>query len=72
VPEYRLYCLDEKRRILDRHDFEAADDDEALAIASKREHPHLACEVGTGAVDRHATGRNLATAGPLHRNGAVA
>ena len=45
MPEYRLYCLDEKRRILDRHDFEAADDDEALAIASKREHPHLACEV---------------------------
>jgi hypothetical protein len=43
--EYRLYCLDERGRILHSHDFEAADDQEAIQIADRREHPHFAGEL---------------------------
>lgn len=45
MPEYRLYCLDKRGRILHRHDFDASDDAEAVRIAEEREHPQLACEV---------------------------
>lgn len=45
MPEYRVYCLDKNGRILHRHEFEAADDTDAVKLASEREHPHLACEV---------------------------
>lgn len=57
MPDYRLYCLDKRGHILHRFDFEAADDTEALRIASEREHPQLACEVWE-------LGRKIATLPP--------
>jgi hypothetical protein len=57
MPDYRLYCLDKKGRILKRHDFEAASDTDALKIASEREDPHLGCEVWE-------LGRKIATLPP--------
>jgi hypothetical protein len=57
MPEYRLYCLDKHGHILQRHDIAAADDIEALRIASDRTDPHLACEVWE-------LGRKIATLPP--------
>lgn len=36
VAEYKLYCLDPRGRIQRRHEFEAADDDAAIAAARVR------------------------------------
>jgi hypothetical protein len=36
VPDYRLFCLDEKNRIQHREDFEADDDVAAVAHARER------------------------------------
>jgi hypothetical protein len=48
VPEYRLYCLDKRGRILDRHDFDPVNDQAAMQIAHDREHSHLDCELWEG------------------------
>ena len=38
---YRLYCLDKQTGVLHSHEFKAINDEEAMRIAEKREHPHL-------------------------------
>ena len=44
VAEYKLYCLDHGGRISQRHDFEAADDKAAIALA-RAQHPNMTCEL---------------------------
>lgn len=44
VAGYRLHCLDGGDHIVERHDFDAADDDAALDYARAR-YPHFALEL---------------------------
>lgn len=45
---YKLYCLDDRGRIVRRHDLEAATDEDALQLA-RAQAPHVSRELWTGA-----------------------
>jgi hypothetical protein len=47
VAEYKLYCLDPKGRIQRRHEFEAADDTDAIATA-RSQFGNETCELWCG------------------------
>jgi hypothetical protein len=47
VAEYKLYCLDERGRIRQRYEFEAADDGAAIARALA-DFPDETCEIWSG------------------------
>jgi len=49
MPDYRLYCLDERGHIHHPHDFRADDDAAALTAATDREHPQRDSELWQGA-----------------------
>ena len=47
MAEYKLYCLDDRGRIRQRHEYEAPDDDAALTRA-RAEFPNDTCELWSG------------------------
>lgn len=44
MPDYRLYCLDERGKFTKSHDVHAKNDDEALALAREMKLP-VQCEL---------------------------
>jgi hypothetical protein len=44
VAGFRLFCLDKNGHIVDRHDFDAEDDDAAIAVA-RATYTHSLCEL---------------------------
>ena len=47
MSEYKLYCLDQRGRIAQRHEYEAADDAAAIELA-RAQHPNATCELWSG------------------------
>jgi hypothetical protein len=58
---YRLFCLDEGGHITDRRDFDAEDDDAAIAVA-RTTYAHTRCELWE-------LGRRVALIPPLRNAG---